>query len=236
MFNEKTNCMERNRIIHTLRETSYKVDIKNRLDDEDLTVNVFGTDNKLIGAYYFESSQLQGKKSIHFYYKNGEIEWSKNLVPSVCSNNLSISTINEGKKNSKENDRDESYVIDLCDKVLGLKAKRQHCFSFLLGDSGRRLPVDAYYEELKLVIEYCERQHSEPVPFFDRRLTVSGVGRGEQRKIYDERRKEILPQHDIRLISILYSDFECDSKKRIIRDCQRDKQIVKKILEDYINI
>jgi hypothetical protein len=25
-------------------------------------------------------------------------------------------------------DRDESYIIDLCDRVLGLKAKRQHLF------------------------------------------------------------------------------------------------------------
>lgn len=228
--------MESNRIIHTLRETPYKVDIKNRLDDEDLTVNVFGTDNKLIGSYHFEPSQLQGKKSIHFKYINGIIEWSNQLVPNVFNNNVSLSTINEEKKIFKENGRDESYVIDLCDEVLGLKAKRQHHFPFLLGDSGRSLPVDAYYEGLKLVVEYCERQHSEPVPFFDRRMTVSGVGRGEQRRIYDERRKEILPLHDICLISILYSDFEYDSKKRIVRNYEHDKQIVRKKLEDYINV
>lgn len=126
--------------------------------------------------------------------------------------------------------RDETYVIDLCDEVLGRKASRQHRFPFLLGDSGKRLPVDAYYAEVNLVIEYCERQHSESVPFFDRRLTVSGVGRGEQRKIYDERRKEILPKHGIRLINISYSDFEYDSRKRIVREYQRDIQIVKNIL------
>lgn len=126
--------------------------------------------------------------------------------------------------------RDETYVIDLCDEVLGRKASRQHRFPFLLGDSGKSLPVDAYYAEMNLVIEYCERQHSESVPFFDRRLTVSGVGRGEQRKIYDERRKEILPKYGIRLISISYSDFEYDSRKRIVREYQRDIQIVKNML------
>ena len=126
--------------------------------------------------------------------------------------------------------RDETYVIDLCDEVLGRKASRQHRFPFLLGDSGKSLPVDAYYAEVNLVIEYCERQHSESVPFFDRRLTVSGIGRGEQRKIYDERRKEILPKHGIRLISISYSDFEYDSRKRIVREYQRDIQIVKNML------
>lgn len=126
--------------------------------------------------------------------------------------------------------RDETYVIDLCDEVLGRKALRQHRFPFLLGDSGTSLPVDAYYEDLNLVVEYCERQHTEAVPFFDRRLTVSGVGRGEQRRIYDERRREILPKYGIHLISISYSDFEYDSRKRIVREHQRDIQIIKKKL------
>jgi hypothetical protein len=43
----------------------------------------------------------------------------------------------------------ETYVIDLCDEVLGAVALRQHSFDFLRGDSGpgrqgKRLPVDAY--------------------------------------------------------------------------------------------
>ena len=44
------------------------------------------------------------------------------------------------------------------------------------------------------MIEYCERQHTEAVAFFDHneRLTVSGVTRGEQRKIYDQRRRDLL--------------------------------------------
>ena len=51
---------------------------------------------------------------------------------------------------------DEFYIIDLCDKILHQKASRQHKFDFLVGDTGHRLPVDAYYEELKLVVEYQE--------------------------------------------------------------------------------
>ena len=47
------------------------------------------------------------------------------------------------KKNRQSSD--EHYVIDLCDEVLGLKASRQHRFDFLKGDTGVRLPVDAYY-------------------------------------------------------------------------------------------
>ena len=55
----------------------------------------------------------------------------------------------KGKKKRKSRaDSDEYYVIDLCDEVLGRKASRQHRFDFLTGDTGKRLPVDAYYEEL----------------------------------------------------------------------------------------
>ena len=80
------------------------------------------------------------------------------------------------------------------------------------------------------MVEYCEKQHTEAVKFFDRKQTVSGVSRGEQRRIYDERRKTILPQHNIRLVNINYSDFQYDSRSRIVRNQQKDIEIVRKKL------
>ena len=113
---------------------------------------------------------------------------------------------------SRRADSDEAYIIDLCDQTLGLCALRQHCFGFLLGDLDRKgrqraLPVDAWYPSIDLVVEYRERQHSESVPFFDRRMTVSGVGRGEQRRIYDERRRTTLPKYGISLIEFDFAEF-----------------------------
>lgn len=75
--------------------------------------------------------------------------------------------------------RDEQYVINHCDRLLRMKAQRQHRFEFLRGDPGKNgkrstLPVDAFYPELNLVIEYREIQHSKPVTIFDERLTCSG--------------------------------------------------------------
>lgn len=127
------------------------------------------------------------------------------------------------------NNSDEAYVIDLCDEVLGQKAKRQYRFDFLIGDSGTKLPVDAYYPELNLVVEYYERQHTESVELFDQRQTVSGVSRGEQRKIYDLRRAEVLPKHGIKLVIISYSDF--GTSKRIKRDRNHDLEVVRNILK-----
>ena len=123
---------------------------------------------------------------------------------------------------------DEHYVIDLCDEVLGQTASRQHRFPFLLGDSGTPLPVDAYYKDLNLVIEYYECQHTETVTFFDRRQTVSGVSRGEQRKIYDERRRTELPKYGISLVVISWSDF--GTSKKLVRNREYDIRIVRDIL------
>jgi hypothetical protein len=145
------------------------------------------------------------------------------------------------KRISKRRDKaDEHYVIDLCDEILGLKADRQHCFDFLRGDSckdgvlkentGKMLPVDAYYEKLNLVIEYWEKQHTESTPFFDNKMTSCGITRKEQREKYDKRREEVLPQNGIKLLTIQYSDF--GTSKRIKRDHDRDIAIVKKILAD----
>jgi hypothetical protein len=49
--------------------------------------------------------------------------------------------------------------------------------------------------ELRLAIVYRERQQSEPVGFWDRKPTLSGCARGEQRRRFDERRSIVLPQH-----------------------------------------
>lgn len=138
-----------------------------------------------------------------------------------------------GKAGNKRANSDEFYVIDLCDVVLEEKAVRQAKFDFLKGDNGRHLPVDAYYPNKRLVVEYYERQHSESVKLFDSKMTVSGVTRDVQRRIYDERRKTELPKHGIDLQVISYSDF--GTYKKLKRNREADLMVVKKLLEKYIS-
>jgi hypothetical protein len=139
-------------------------------------------------------------------------------------------------RSRSRSDSDEAYVIDLCDEVLGEAALRQRTFPWLCGDPGNngravRLPVDAYYEGLGLVVEYRERQHDEPTPFFDRRPTVSGVGRGEQRRLYDLRRESEIPEHGLRLAIIKPGDVHADSRGRLRRDRERDIVAVRLIVQ-----
>jgi len=133
-------------------------------------------------------------------------------------------------KHGSRSNSDEHYVIDLCDEILGQTASRQHRFDFLRGDSGMTLPVDAYYSFLKLVIEYHESQHTESTPFFDKKQTVSGVSRGEQRQKYDQLRQEVLPKHGINVVVIPYTAF--GSTKKIVRNPQSDKLAIMRILKE----
>ncbi len=133
-------------------------------------------------------------------------------------------------------DRDEDYIIALCDELLGVTAERQCKFPFLLGDVGQRggrahLPVDAFYDELNLAIEYRELQHTEAVAIMDYKQTISGMSRAEQRRKYDERRRAVLPAYDVRLIELDYSMFEHDTKKRLKRNVETDKEVIRKILD-----
>ena len=133
---------------------------------------------------------------------------------------------------------DEAYVLALCDDILGLSGWRQHRFAFLRGDSrddrrGWQLPVDAYYPELSLVIEYRERQHTEAVAFFDKpdRITVSGVDRQRQRELYDQRRRDVLPAHSIRLVELSYADLAHSPRGKLFRDRAGDLQALQELLD-----
>lgn len=164
---------------------------------------------------------------------------------------LSVATIEEGLPSNKTFDKpalktdktpratkraysDEAYILDICDDILNLKGLRQHRFDFLRGDSGTKLPVDIYYPTLKLVIEYREKQHTEAVAFFDKRITSSGISRGEQRKRYDELRRTEIPKNGLDLIEFDYSEFGHTKGKRLLRNKVEDEKIIREKLKNYI--
>ena len=102
------------------------------------------------------------------------------------------------------------------------------------GEAQVRLPVDAYWSDLNLVVEVYERQHDEPVAHFDKpdRLTVSGVHRGEQRRIYDERRRLEVPAHGLKLVIIRTAELACTPGGRLLRDRDADLTTIRRVFAD----
>ena len=78
--------------------------------------------------------------------------------------------------------------------------------------------MDSYWPDRSLVVEVDERQHDHPVTHFDKRyrLTVSGEHRGEQRRIYDERRRSLVPAHGLTLLTVRTSQLAVDAQSRLL--------------------
>src|SRR5262249_21881770 len=134
---------------------------------------------------------------------------------------------------------DEKYIIDLCDRILGETAKRQYRFHFLLGFKSQktgkryRLPVDAYYPKKRLVIEYHEYQHTNPVALWNR-ITACGLTRDEQRRRYDRLRRRRLPKNGIELVIFDFKEFPIRSR-RLRRIPDVDEVIISKKLRPFLS-
>lgn len=133
-------------------------------------------------------------------------------------------------------DSDEKYILDLVAEILAEPDYRwQHKFPTLLGDPGRDgrrrpLPVDGYYPRHRLVVEYWEKQHSAPVPIMDEGNTVSGMSRGHQRRLYDQRRWAWVQAQGLQLVILDYRGFDTNQQGRLVRHRSRDRQIVAEAL------
>lgn len=128
---------------------------------------------------------------------------------------------------------DEFYVLGLCDEILEQNSKRQHRFKFLVGDLHKdgqartMLPLDAFYENSSLVIEYDPKfKEEESNDESTVRKTNSGISRSEQRERYDNRKNEVLTDRGIKLLRVSHSDFTNNDEGIIVRNEEEDMKIL----------
>ncbi len=113
------------------------------------------------------------------------------------------------------------YVIGLLDEILDGGVEWEKRYPWALGDrsgkTGRRaqLSFDAVWEARRLVVEVDEDQHRRPVTFWDKpdRLTVSGVDRREQRRIYDVRKRAAARSRVYTLVEIEWERRPAPAKR-----------------------
>lgn len=177
----------------------------------------------------FVHPERKGIDTYWYLVKEGGTYVTKDLV-------LPVSNKEQAKLNRENSD--EYYLIGLCNELLSEEASHQHTFDFLVGDKHKRnktrteLPLDAYYLGLNLAIEFIAAE--ENLSADAEKLTVSGVTRNEQRKIYAQRKRDVLAENEINLLVINYADFECDSEHKLIREKKGDVKLLKQKLKDYL--
>lgn len=133
---------------------------------------------------------------------------------------------------------DQRYVTELLAELLGPPEVEKR-YDWARGDSrdpsrvGVMLPFDAVWEERRLIVEIDERQHGEAVAFFDKpdRLTVSGVHRGEQRKLYDERKVRLAREQGYTVVRVPTSAL-ARLGRRVAHDRQNDKRVLRELLRN----
>lgn len=129
---------------------------------------------------------------------------------------------------------DQVYVTDLVARLRGDEPMREHRFPWLHGDTGHHLPVDAYFPGHQLVLEYRERQHLAERPdsfgLWDRRMTVSGVNRREQRARYDRLREAEIQRHGLTLVIVNADDLTVDRRGRLLRAERADLEALQRVL------
>lgn len=205
--------------------------IKKKLESDSNTQKGIRNKIRKLGFYAKDDCGITGGYTVKDFLSVVTIE--KGLSSNKTFDNPTVIKDKTPTVNKRANS-DEAYILNICDEILNLKGLHQHRFDFLRGDSGTKLPVDIYYPTLKLVIEFREKQHTEEVAFFDKRITFSGISRGEQRKRYDELRRTEIPKNGLDLIEFDYSEFGHTKGKRLLRNKVEDEKIIREKLKNYI--
>jgi len=188
-------------------------------------------ENKNLGQVPLVHAERTGKDIYWYFVREG-------ATFQTYEGEAPISKKERGILNTEGSDK--FYVLNLCDKLLKQTASRQHRFKFLLGDLHRDgvtrtpIPVDAFYQGSSLVLDFFERQINLNEEDNLNKKTISGVSRAEQRKLYNQRKKDVLAEKGIKFIEFDYSAFECDKDQKLLRKKINDSKVLKGILKDFI--
>lgn len=160
-----------------------------------------------------------------FFVKEGKSYAPKEPISTITKKKQSILNI----QNS-----DEFYLVNLCDELLEQKASRKHTFDELVGNLHKRgkrrtkLPLDAYYADLKLVIEFF--RNTEAIETLDEKEQARII----QIKRYNQLKKKVIEKKELKLIEINYASFECDETNKLIRNTEQDKLVLNDVLKDFL--
>ncbi len=188
--------------------------------------------------------ELESIPRVHAERIGIDVYWYFVLEGAEFVSNHITDTPNAKQKRALErSNSDEVYLMGLIDELLDAKGSRKHTFDYLLGDmhqNGKKrtkLPIDLYYKELNLALEFVEHPDSKKnaIDSKEERLTVSGITRAEQRLKYFNRKRKVLTEKDKSFIEIPLKDFEVDDSVKLIRDKGNDERVLRGLLSEFVH-
>lgn len=188
-----------------------------------------------------DQNALQKIPSLHVERKNKNTFWYFLREGSQFTDEQQMDSGLTKRQRAKINDAtsDKHYLINLCDDLLDEKASRKHKFGFILADyhkAGRNrniLPVDAYYSENNIVLEFITPSDAATIDHSKRR-TFSGITRAQQNANYAERRKKGVLAKGINFLEIPYDSFDQNDDNQLIRNQEKDLQKMRDLLKDFL--
>ncbi len=174
-------------------------------------------------------------RDIYWYFVREGSEY----VPEVQPESLSA----KERKALERANSDEKYLVDIINSLLGKKGTEKQTFDYLLGDlhqdgeTRTELPVDLYFWELKLAIEFVNhpKTREQLIPQKQKKMTVSGVTRAEQRVKYFDRKKKVLTKKGIDFVEIPLAGFTCNEELKLVRNAEDDERVLRGILGHYLD-
>jgi hypothetical protein len=174
-------------------------------------------------------------RDIYWYFVREGAEY----VPDVQPESMNA----KERKALERANSDEKYLVDMINSLLGKKGSEKQTFDYLLGDlhqdgeTRTELPVDLYFWELKLAIEFVNhpKTREQLIPQKQKKMTVSGVTRAEQRVKYFDRKKKVLTKKGMDFVEIPLAGFECDEQLKLFRNPENDERVLRGILGHYLD-
>jgi hypothetical protein len=169
--------------IQLARHAKESIPLIHEDDIREEFIKIFSNCYKKYGSYPTRRLfNILSKYSDNVYRKRYKESWNKTVV-------------RYGFKVSNQNPS-EKYALGLISEITGVNFIPQKKWEWLTSEKGTKLPVDGYFEELNLVVEFDGAQHRKPL------INMGGIEKHKTQIENDKIKDNEIPKHSIKLLRI----------------------------------
>lgn len=161
-------------------DKEYRKELKDYWDAVESQLNLLESTPLTDGGTYPWSSEMVDQQ----LFLQNQIDTIEDLYEEECfSKDFPLYSLNAIIPKGEENS-DRTFVLDICDEILGEVSLRRYPYKFLINGEWVEMDVDAYYMGHNLIIEYNAGNRRRSLPNDDHPVvTISYKDFGTSGKI-----------------------------------------------------